>query len=282
MDWKLVAGLGDAHDLVDPREVEVWVNALGVEVQRQGDDVHVARAFTVAEQGSFDAVGTGQDGQLGSRHSGSPIIVRVYREDHMVSVGQLAMHPFDLIGVHVGRGHFHRRRKVDDRFTTRVGLPDLQYGAAGLEGEVELGSGEAFGRVLKHPIGVRLPRGMVSHPAGALFGDAPDSRSILPEYQAPLGFRRRVVDMNDGAAHTLQCLERPSDEIRARLGQDLNGDIGRNTILFDDFPYEVEVGLGGGRETDLDLLEANGHEHLEHLVLAQAVHGFDERLVAVP
>ena len=44
---------------------------------------------------------------------------------------------------------------------------------------------------------------------------------------------------------------------------------------------EVEVGLAGGREADLDLLVAHADEQVEHRVLAGRVHRVDEGLVAV-
>ena len=44
---------------------------------------------------------------------------------------------------------------------------------------------------------------------------------------------------------------------------------------------ELEVGLRGRREPDLDLLEAHLDERLEHAPLALVVHRVDERLVAV-
>jgi hypothetical protein len=45
---------------------------------------------------------------------------------------------------------------------------------------------------------------------------------------------------------------------------------------------EVEVGLAGGREADLDLLVAHADQQVEHLALARRGHRVDQRLVAVP
>src|SRR5260370_13337212 len=46
-------------------------------------------------------------------------------------------------------------------------------------------------------------------------------------------------------------------------------------------PAEGEIGLGDGREPDLDFLEAKLHQHVEHAALALRPHWFDECLVAV-
>ena len=71
------------------------------------------------------------------------------------------------------------------------------------------------------------------------------------------------------------------DQLVAALGQHLDGDVVGDQVLLDELAHEVEVGLAGRREPDLDLLEAHGHERLEHPQLADRVHRVDERLVAV-
>ena len=55
----------------------------------------------------------------------------------------------------------------------------------------------------------------------------------------------------------------------------------RDRVDLDEVAAEVEVGLRGGGEADLDLLEAHLHEGLEHALLALVVHRVDEGLVAV-
>ena len=87
--------------------------------------------------------------------------------------------------------------------------------------------------------------------------------------------------MDDGAARTAQGREGALDELRARLREDLDGDVGRDAPLLDDAAHEDVVGLGGGGEADLDLLEAHAHEGVEEARLALGPHGLDERLVAV-
>ena len=67
----------------------------------------------------------------------------------------------------------------------------------------------------------------------------------------------------------------------AALHEHLDGDVVGDEVLFDELADEVEVGLAGRREPDLDLLEAHRDERLEHAQLAVRVHRVDERLVAV-
>src|SRR3954452_12356803 len=88
--------------------------------------------------------------------------------------------------------------------------------------------------------------------------------------------------MDEGrAAEPGERLTGSLDQLLPRLGQDLHGDVVGDEVLLDETADEVEVGLAGRREADLDLLVAEGDEQLEHPSLAFTIHRVDERLVAV-
>jgi hypothetical protein len=87
--------------------------------------------------------------------------------------------------------------------------------------------------------------------------------------------------MHDGALRAAQALETAQDEILACLGQHLDRDVIGDGVGFDQVAHEVEVGLRSRGERDLDLLEADPDQRVEHPALALAVHRFDQRLVAV-
>ncbi len=76
-------------------------------------------------------------------------------------------------------------------------------------------------------------------------------------------------------------LERALDQFRPALGQHLDGDVVGNGAVGDDLADEVEVGLAGRREADLDLLVAHADQEVEHAALAGGAHRVDQRLVAV-
>ena len=80
---------------------------------------------------------------------------------------------------------------------------------------------------------------------------------------------------------TLDGLEGAADDVIAALGQHLHGDVLRDHVLFDQGPQELVLGLAGGGEAHLDLLEADLHQHLEKLQLFFQAHGHDQRLIAV-
>ena len=71
-------------DLVHVGEVQLRVHPLGVHVHGQGDDIHIAGALAVAEQGGLHPVGPGQQAHLGSGHAGAPVVVGVEGDDGAV------------------------------------------------------------------------------------------------------------------------------------------------------------------------------------------------------
>ena len=85
-----------------------------VEIQRDGDEVQVAGAFAVAEEGALDAVGAGEQAEFGGGHAGAAVVVGVEADDQRIAVLDVPAHPFDLVGIDVGHGHLHRVRQVED------------------------------------------------------------------------------------------------------------------------------------------------------------------------
>ena len=92
------------------------MNALAVEVEREGNEVDVAGAFAIAEEAALDPVGTRHHREFGRSHCGATIVMGMHREDDALAALKIAVHPFDLVGVHVGRAHLDRGRQVDDAF----------------------------------------------------------------------------------------------------------------------------------------------------------------------
>ena len=103
---------GRPPDLVDVAEIDHRIDPLAVEVQAEGDQVDVARPLTVAEQAPLDPVRAGQHRQLGVGDRCAPVVVGVHAQRHMVAMGQVSTHPFDLIGVHVRGRSLHRAGQV--------------------------------------------------------------------------------------------------------------------------------------------------------------------------
>ena len=106
-------------------------------------------------------------------------------------------------------------------------------------------------------------------------------RHVHAEHHAAPHRRGGVVQVHDGAGRAAQRLHRALDEVAARLRHDHEGHVLGHQVFVDEAAHEVEVGLRGGGKAHLDFLEADVHQRLEQLHLARAVHGLEQRLVAV-
>ena len=207
--------------------------------------------------------------------------MRMQAQDEAVAVAHIAGKPFDLVGIDIGRRHLDRGRQVDDHLFIRRRPPDIHDRLADLDREIELGAAEALGRILIDDLGLRhLGRELADLPR-ARHRDVDDARPVEPEDDAALQFRGRVVEMHDRALGAADRLEGLVDQLGARLGQHLDRHVLGDQVLLDDLAHEVEIGLRGRRETDLDLLEAELQQHVEHAPLALGAHRLDQRLVAV-
>ena len=110
--------------------------------------------------------------------------------------------------------------------------------------------------------------------------------STMPAWSRPNTTRRCSVDVElyrwtiawsapliDSKVRSIRCSR---DWVRTWI-DDVVGD----QVVLDQHPDEVEVGLRGGREADLDLLVAHRDQQVEHPQLALGGHRVDEGLVAV-
>ena len=109
-----------------------------------------------------------------------------------------------------------------------------------------------------------------------------DRVAVGAEHHAALQDRRRVVEVHDRLRRARARLEGPLDQLGPALGQHLDGHVVGDRALLDDLADEVEVGLAGRREADLDLLVAHADQQVEHAALAGRAHRVDQGLVAVP
>ncbi len=202
-------------------------------------------------------------------------------EDDGLPVGQVAAHPFDRVGVDVGGRHLDRGGQVEDDRVIRCGLDDFAHGIAYLFGVLQLGPGVGLRRIFEAPLRAGVFRGLLDTLAGTVGRDGLHRGPVGTKDHAALQNRRRVVEVHDGPGRTRARLERALDQFRSALGQHLDGDVVRNGAVGDDLADEVEVGLAGRREADLDLLVAHPHQEIEHAALAGRAHRVDQRLVAV-
>jgi hypothetical protein len=88
--------------------------------------------------------------------------------------------------------------------------------------------------------------------------------------------------VHDRAPGTAHRFESAADERLARLREDLDRHVVGNELLIDGLADEIELDLRRRRKADLDFLEADAREGVEHAQLARDVHGLDQGLVSIP
>src|SRR5690606_29804850 len=137
------AGLDRGNDVVGNADVEHRVDALAVHIHRHSNDVHIAGALTIAEQGAFNAVGTGQQGEFGRRHAATTVVVGVNADDQAVALVHMVTEPLHLIGEYVGHGAFHGGGQIDNGFALRGWLPYTDHGVAHLNRVFHFGGRKA-------------------------------------------------------------------------------------------------------------------------------------------
>src|SRR5450755_3528879 len=286
MDIDAGAVLGGAADLVDVAEVDHRVDALAVEVQPERHQVDVARPLAVAEQAPLDPLRPGQHRQLGIRGRGAPVVMGVHRQGDVLAPAQVPAHPLDLVGVDIGGGALDGARQVEHDLAVRAWLPYLHHRLADLQREIELGVHEDLRRVLIAEVGARqVGLGELHDRPGAFDRDGPalgPPVAVPAEHHPPEDRRGRVVHVHGGLPGAGQRLDGALDQLLTGLGQHRDADVVRYRAGLDQAADEVELGLAGGREADLDLLVPHPYQQVEHGALAGRVHRVDQGLVAVP
>ena len=263
-------------------EVQLRINAMGEHVHGDGNQVGVARALAIAEQGALNAVGASQNAQLGFGNARAAVVVAVQRQLNGVAVLQVLAHVLDLLREYMRQAHFDRRGQVDDGLAIGGRLPYVQNGVAYLERVLGLGAGEAFGRVLEAVVVVAGFVGELLQQLSAGQSDFLDLLFVALEYLFALREARGVVYVNDdGSLAAFKGVERFLDNVLARLGEHLNGDVFGNHVVLDERAGQLKFGFAGSGEADLDFLESNLDEFLEVFQLLVEAHRNDECLVAV-
>src|SRR3979490_3036700 len=121
------------------------MDAVHIKVQRHSYNVEIASALAIAEKCSFNSVGAREQSEFGGSHAGVAIVMSVETDDERIAVFYISANPFDLIGIHIGHGHFDRVGKVEDHLASRSGLPDVHDRFGDVFGEPDFRSAKAFG-----------------------------------------------------------------------------------------------------------------------------------------
>ncbi|CAB4812400.1 unannotated protein [freshwater metagenome] len=202
-------------------------------------------------------------------------------DQHAVAVSNVTTEPLDHVGVHVGCVALHRGGQIEDDRPLSGRLDHVHHCVTYLDGEVGFRHRETLGRVLVADLRAGDRRFHLLAETGAVHCDVDDARLVEAEHHLALQWVGAVVEVHHRLTGAMQGFERALDELLAALHQHLDADVVGDQILVDQLPTEVEVGLAGRGETDLDLFETHLDQRVEHPSLALWVHRIDECLVAV-
>lgn len=113
MNRDLVGLLDNVDDSIDVGKVDFGVNTLGVEVQRQSDEVDVPGSFAISEKGAFDAVCAGHLSKLSSSDCATTVIMRMKGYAEFFSLGHAGAKVLDLVSIDVRSRDFHGGGKIE-------------------------------------------------------------------------------------------------------------------------------------------------------------------------
>ena len=240
---QLVAVLHRGANLVDIGEINLRIHTLRQQIQPQCDQAHVAGAFAIPKQTALDPVRAGHERQLGGRHPGAPIVMRVQRQNNGIPPVQIPVHPLDRIRIHVRGNHLHRGRQINNDRILRGGVHDLHHRVHHFLRIRQFGAGKRLRGILPPPIRVWVFLGDRFNQFAGIRGQFLDCGFVLTEHHIPLQNRRGIIEVHNHILCTLAGLKRAANQVLPGLHQHLNGYIVRDHVLLDDLPDKIEIGL---------------------------------------
>ena len=244
-------------------------------IHRQGDHVDIPSALAVAEKRAFNPVGPSQYAQFRRGDACAPVIVRMQRQDDVLTLREVAVHPLDTIGVDVRRRDFHRRRQVDDGLVLGCRLPDVHDRLADFHRIRQFGLRITLGRILMDDLRIRHRRHQFLYQLRAIGRDFLHPVHVEVEDDPALCRRRRVVQMDDRRMGAVDGFEGTANQLVAGLRQNLDHHVARDQVFFDYLTAKFEIRFGRCRKPNFDLLESHIAERLKHLELALRAHRLD-------
>ena len=130
-------------------KIQLGVDTLRIHIQRQGNDIDVARALAVSKKRTLDAIAACKQAHFAVCHRAPSIVVRVQGNNHVFAVFQVFAHIFHLICINVGHRVGNGYGQVDNRFIFRRRLPNIQHRVADFRRKFGLCARKAFGGIFK-------------------------------------------------------------------------------------------------------------------------------------
>ena len=133
-------------------EIKLRINALGIHIQGEGNDIDITCAFAVSEKSAFNSVCTGKESKLSICDSTAPVVVGVQGNDNVFTVFEVIAHILYLVSVNIGSGKLNSDRQIDNDLILSRRLPDIKHRIADFQSKFRFCAGEAFRRIFKAEI----------------------------------------------------------------------------------------------------------------------------------
>ena len=240
-------------------KIKPAVHAVAHHVDGNRHQIHISRAFPIAEKGSLHPVRPGQDAELRVTDAASTVIVGMNAQDDIVPIFHMFVHVLHLTGKHMGHGNLYRGGQIDYGLVVRIRLPYVQNRVADLQGILRLGLGEALRAILKSKVSFRLLRHLLQK-IRAVHRKLLDGRLVFLKDLFPLLHGGGIIKMHHRMGSPLHRLEGLADDMFPGLGEHLDGNILGNHVPLDESTDKIVLRIGGSRKSHLDLLEADLHQ----------------------
>ena len=103
MHRQLIAVFSRRPQLAHIAHIQARIDTLADHVHAKRNDIHIAGPLTVAKQRAFNSVSSCHHTKLSRRNASASIIMRMQGQHNTIALREIAMHPFDLIGINIRR-----------------------------------------------------------------------------------------------------------------------------------------------------------------------------------
>jgi hypothetical protein len=216
MDGDFIALFHNVDDACQIGEVNPGIDSLGVEVQRQGDEVDIPCSLAVSKETAFNSICPCHLSELRRCNRTSPVIVWMNRDADLLPLRHVGAEELDLIGVDVWSRHLHGGGKIKDELVLHGRFPGGLDRFTDFDDKVWIGVGEGLRTELKCPFRATLRRvilGDGSRQLRAFNGKLDALLSGMAKDDALEAFACREVDMKKCLFRTSDGIDGPPDEV---------------------------------------------------------------------
>ena len=125
-------------------QIKLGVNALRVEIEREGYEIYVSRPFAVSEERALYSFRAREHSELRRSNCRSAVIVWMQADYRVLAVGETAAEILYLIGKKIRRAALDGRGQIEYHLVALARVKRVHDGSADFRGKVRLRAHEAL------------------------------------------------------------------------------------------------------------------------------------------